>query len=182
MVSEGRSKRLKNQDWLFLRKIKFFEAFSDEVLEKIYRLGEVMTFNKDSHIIVEGEDTSGLYFILEGSVDVYKNAIESLQTGFRIATLEVGSVFGELSLVDRQPRSATVAAAEPVMMFFLDSTIWNRFLLDNVDIEIQFLRNLSFILSNRVRVLDRELTFSHKLLWKMRFSSEKQGFEEETAS
>ncbi|OIP40289.1 MAG: hypothetical protein AUK47_08805 [Deltaproteobacteria bacterium CG2_30_63_29] len=65
--------------------------------ERHFKTGEV--------IINEGESGEELYLLIRGTCDVVAGDI-------KLATIKTGHPFGELSLVDNQPRSATVSAAE----------------------------------------------------------------------
>jgi len=74
---------------------------------------------KSGQIILEegdqpGEKSDAMYIILAGSVDVYKNFKKPNEV--KIATLTSGSFFGEMALFLNKTRTATVVAAEDVMM------------------------------------------------------------------
>lgn len=63
-------------------------------------------FGTGEFIARQGQVGSGLYVVVDGSVDVIKG------TNDTIATLKPGEFFGELSVIDQQPRNASVRAAE----------------------------------------------------------------------
>lgn len=88
------------------RRIPLFRGLEDEELKAIANLSKEMTFREGEAIVKEGDAGLGFYVIAEGRAVVKrKNKV--------VAKLEGGSFFGEMSLLDDQPRSADVVAAEP---------------------------------------------------------------------
>ena len=77
-------------------------------------------FEKDEIIIKENEFGNDVYIIKDGKVQVSKmyNGKE-----FVIGTLSKGEIFGEMTIIDEKPRSATIKALEKTMyLFFSNST------------------------------------------------------------
>jgi CRP-like cAMP-binding protein len=66
-----------------------------------------MEFKAGETIIAEGEAGDTAFLIISGSVEV---TIESSGKAKNVGTLKAGDVFGEMSLIDPGPRSATVKA------------------------------------------------------------------------
>lgn len=83
---------------------KFFFDPNRKYETRCYKPGET--------IITAGEPSDGIYFLLSGNVDIYKG--EEL-----ISSQRSGSVFGELGVITRQPRVATIKAKSPVKTIFL---------------------------------------------------------------
>ncbi|MFO0948512.1 MAG: cyclic nucleotide-binding domain-containing protein [Planctomycetota bacterium] len=69
----------------------------------------VRTFPAGTVILKENEDGETAYIILKGSVEVTKSLSGK---PIHLATLGAGEIFGEMSMIDEKPRSATVTAAE----------------------------------------------------------------------
>jgi CRP-like cAMP-binding protein len=84
---------------------------------------EVKTTSAKAGSVLVEEDTVGreFYFILDGTASVKRK-------GRRIATLGPGRYFGELALLDRKPRSATVAAETDMNLLVLDQRSFNGLL------------------------------------------------------
>ncbi|MDX8389822.1 MAG: Crp/Fnr family transcriptional regulator [Mariprofundaceae bacterium] len=90
----------------FLQKVPLFSDLGDQDLDAI---SEIVTRHKieaDSVIVYEGDAGDSMYIILDGSVKVTYYAVDGREMVLTI--LEAGSFFGEMSLLDAQPRSATV--------------------------------------------------------------------------
>ncbi len=83
--------------------------FEDEKMIKYFRDGEI--------IIKEGETGKDMFIIVKGKVSIAKES-EGVKT--TLATLTEGDIFGEMALVDSQPRSATVIAVGDVRARVLD--------------------------------------------------------------
>ncbi|MCX7807435.1 MAG: cyclic nucleotide-binding domain-containing protein [Deltaproteobacteria bacterium] len=74
-------------------------------------------------IIREGEEGKGLFVVIAGEVEVIK---ETDGTPLSLGTLGPGEVFGEISLIDQRPATATVRATRPSTVLFLDRVIFWR--------------------------------------------------------
>ena len=87
-----------------------FKSLSPEGLEKLAGMTTSKSAPKTTLIINEGDESHSLYLIQSGKVDV----IVSNEDGKKmiLTTLMKGDHFGELSLIDGEPRSATVIALE----------------------------------------------------------------------
>jgi len=155
-----------------LKKINLFSFFETYMLKKVYQLGCIKTYQKDVTLIVEEEESTGLYILLKGFVGIYKttktregNRFRS--QNFRIATLDSGTPFGEMSLIDEGKRSATVMAETPLAVYYLDGDDWNHFLSENPEVALNFYKNSAKLLSKRLRELDTEYISSQQQLWKL---------------
>jgi CRP-like cAMP-binding protein len=151
-----------------LRPLALFGAFTNSELNTIYALGEIVVFSALSHIVIEGETTSGMYVILKGSVGIYKGSARSI-SDHRVTTLSVNKCFGEMSLLDSKPRSATVVADSKTTLFYLRREALQNYLEQNPETALKFYRNCSLVLASRLRDLDEEFLESQKLLWKHAF-------------
>ncbi len=158
-------------DLKILREIQLFKPFDDTELGRLAALGIVQNYEPHSNVVIEGEMSWGLFVIIDGTVGVYKN---NRLTGdnFDVARLLNGSFFGEMSLVDEAPRSATVKALTASSIFHISKSAFNEFLDSSANIRIRFLQNCIVNLVNRLRELDDNYVISQHQLWKRAFGKQ----------
>lgn len=107
-----------------------------------YAAGEV--------IFRQGDLGTDMYIIHEGQVEIVTGDGERENV---VAVLEKGDFFGEMSLLDEQPRSATARAATDVRLLTIDGTTFGKMLRDNTEIAVRMMRKLA----RRLRETDRML-------------------------
>ena len=90
-----------------LKGVELFSELNEEQLGMIANLVIVKNFNREETVVLEGDDSvQALYLIATGSVQVYMTGIDGRET--ILSFLERGDFFGEMSLIDGEPRSASV--------------------------------------------------------------------------
>ena len=93
-----------------LKNLEIFQGFSDQELARIIRGAKQMEYRPGGVIIRENASGGMLHIILEGQVEVRKKT--GRENEKPLALLGEGSVFGEMSLFDGFPYSASVVAKE----------------------------------------------------------------------
>ena len=149
-----------------LRNIGLFKQFTGAELIELYGKGEIRPVVQGSSAVIEGEKSRGLYIIFHGALSVHKNNIAT-GTMHRIAYLDQGTSFGEMSLLDRAPRSATVIAETDCYLFHLDALVFETFLDAAGDnLKSRFYKTCAEDLSERFRAINSDYIISQQLLWK----------------
>lgn len=103
-----------------VEKLSFLEGASRELIHDLCAHLQPVVFMPGEVIVRQGEYGRHVYFVSSGSVRVEDG------TGAVIRTLGEGDFFGELSLLTRQPRTATVRAAEYCDLYTLDRETFRR--------------------------------------------------------
>jgi len=112
---------------------------------------DTVRFKKGATIIHEGTTGSNAYLILSGSVEVFKKVGDEKLVLSRLAK---GNIFGEMSLVDDKPRSATIVALEDTEVRILSRERFESMLEQNPRAVIPLLKQVF----QRVRYLNQMVT------------------------
>jgi CRP-like cAMP-binding protein len=135
-----------------LRDIGLFGALSDDVLEHLAKTLKTVRVQPGEAIFREGDPAHEMYVVLEGEIEVMKRSRRGRD--WRVAILGPADCFGEMSVIDMQPRSATVRALAPsrlVRMTTADMDELYRFDLKSYTLIVL---NIARDLSRRLRVTD----------------------------
>ncbi len=95
-----------------LSQVKMFASLNKKELGLVAKASELVTVETGTTIVKEGELGHEFYLIASGTATVKRN-------GRKVTTLGPGSYFGEMALLDRGPRSATVVADGPTELILL---------------------------------------------------------------
>ena len=136
-----------------LREIGLFGALSDEVLGNLARTLATQRLAAGEVIFREGDAAHCLYVLLDGEVEVTKRS-RAGAVEHRVAILGPADCFGEMSLIDVQPRSATVRAIAPTRVLRVDSEDIDRLYRQDLKSYALVTLNIARDLSRRLRVAD----------------------------
>src|SRR6188768_1720265 len=93
-----------------LKAVPFFTLLSDRELDVIRAVASEKSYPKNAVVLTEGEMGDSLYMIQSGKVKVFIGDEEGREIILKI--LGPGDLFGEMSMIDKQPRSASVTTIE----------------------------------------------------------------------
>jgi len=133
-----------------LRTIPLFAAVSDEDLASIASLRIERRFPKNQTIVEEGLSGDYMYVIREGRVKVSKLSGDGREKILEM--LEAGAFFGEMSLFDSAPRSASVKALTEVRILALARNDFLNVLRRSPDLSLAVIR----VLTQRLRQVDEQ--------------------------
>ena len=135
-----------------LRAIGLFGALSDEVLAHLAANLRVATPDAGTMVFREGDSARDMYVLINGEMEVLKRSHEGIDA--RVALLGPGDWFGEMSILDVQPRSATVRALAPSRLLLLTSADLDALYRYDLKSYAIIVLNLARELSRRLRVAD----------------------------
>ncbi len=131
--------------------IPLFCELAEAELERILPLLKRRRYGKGHVIISEGERGDVFYLIEKGQVKVTRQSLDGREKILDI--LSDGSFFGELSILDEMPRSATVETMGSVSILTLHSDDFLRLLEELPQIAIKIIK----VLSRRLRAADSQI-------------------------
>jgi CRP/FNR family transcriptional regulator, cyclic AMP receptor protein len=121
-----------------------FQDLSKRSLGHLVKAGREISHADGHEVIVEGAGAVGFHLIVNGTARVTSG-------GAVRRTLGVGDYFGEISVIDGRPRSASVEAVENLKTFAIEPAVFNGLLDDNP----AFARKIMLLLCSRLREADR---------------------------
>jgi MFS family permease len=101
-----------------LARVPIFSGLSPAALERAERRSSVIKIAPGQVIIHQGDEADRFYVIVDGTMDVTQTSTDGAPTVLR--TMGDGEVFGEIGLLTRVPRTATVTAVTPGTLLALD--------------------------------------------------------------
>jgi CRP/FNR family cyclic AMP-dependent transcriptional regulator len=126
-----------------LAEVPLFSALSRKELSLVARRAEDVKVDQGRILVSEGSTGSEFFVIIDGKASVSKK-------GRKVATLGPGDAFGELALLDKAPRNATVTAETPLEVVVLGQREFGG-LIDEVP---GFARKLLAGMARRLREAD----------------------------
>ena len=120
----------------FLKKVEIFAHLKDEYLAGIAQSLREKGFQEGDVVFKQGDIGRSMYIIASGKVEI--NA-----AGKVLAILEKGDFFGEMSVLDLEPRSATVVAAEPTVLLSIDQHELFELMREEVEIAYGIIRMIT---------------------------------------
>ncbi len=132
---------------LMLANAMFFSDLAPADLDLLSGRSTTKIYPKNRVLINEGDESDALYVILKGKVKVFIGDEDGKEVTLSIQGQ--GEYFGELALMDGQPRSASVVTMEPSRFAIISKVDFQRCLVEHPEIAIQLIQALS----KRIRIL-----------------------------
>lgn len=107
-------------------------------------------------ILTQGHSTQALWVVLDGQCEVVKPKAKGGTTV--LATLEQGTVFGEMSFFDGSPHSASVDAKTNVSLFWLPREAYDKLESQSPELTHRIALYIATLLSDRLRKMDEWVT------------------------
>jgi CRP/FNR family cyclic AMP-dependent transcriptional regulator len=129
---------------IILKEITFFHSISITQLETLAMVCEQKKYEKDARIFKKGDPGGVLYIVVDGQVGIEQ---EKRIGSALLATIENGSYFGEMSLFDESPRSASATAMKDCFVLELNRAPIIMLTMQNPDLALELIN----VLSQRIR-------------------------------
>lgn len=133
-----------------LQKMPFFRFLTYQELVRVLNITEVKNYQIGDEVVKQGQDGDELFIVVHGQVRVH--------TGDAIITrLGAGQHFGEMAMVDKAPRSASVTADDPTQMLVIRRRDFYEIIKKDQPVAVKLLWSFVGVLTERLRNTSREL-------------------------
>jgi len=128
-----------------IRKVAFFSGFTDKELVRLLKICHTKKLSPGSYLFREGDRGDRLFVLVGGNVEIVKEREEGPEV---LVTMVPGNVFGEMAIVDSEPRSADARAKDQAMVIEVNAEIIN----DGNDIlALKIFRMLAILVTKKLR-------------------------------
>ena len=134
------------QTLALLRKQPFFQCLDETQTERVLSAANVCRYGRDERIIEQGADGDSMFILTRGSAGVFVRCDDQPPSeAANVATLNAGDLFGEMSLLTGERRSATIVAASDCDVLEIEKSVIAELLQNNETL----LQKLSEMLAQR---------------------------------
>ncbi|MCB9452978.1 MAG: cyclic nucleotide-binding domain-containing protein [Anaerolineaceae bacterium] len=125
----------------FLQTVPMFQSLNNRQLKNLARRFTERSYDPGNAIVTQGTVGIGLFIIAEGTADAVREHHGSEKTV--VNELKATDFFGELSLLDEAPRTASVIATSPTVCLVLTQLDFMSALREDSDMAIAMLKELA---------------------------------------
>ncbi|TYO68377.1 cyclic nucleotide-binding domain-containing protein [Bradyrhizobium hipponense] len=140
----------------FLLATPFFGGLSDASLDLLIPMLVERRFDGGATVVAEGEPGRSMFIVHSGKLVVSKLA--GSRRTIRMAGLEPGDFFGEMTLLEMQNRSATVVAESPTVLYELTARTLYMYYKADIYAYVLVMQNINRELCRRLRRADNRIT------------------------
>ena len=123
----------RNRKLELLRSVPLFAGCSKKELEQISKIADEIDFPAGRELTRQGGAGREFFVLIEGAAEVIRD-------GKRVNTMQPGDFFGELALITKTPRTATVTTATPVDALVITARDFERLLMQDPLIALKVMR------------------------------------------
>jgi CRP/FNR family transcriptional regulator, cyclic AMP receptor protein len=134
-----------------LKAVPLFTSFPEDQLRMLTMVVTRKSAPRSTTIMAGGDPTDSLYIVLSGRLKVMMSDAEGKEVILSI--LGPGEFFGEMGLIDDEPRSATVVTIEPCELLSIAKRDFKKALAENFEMSMAVMRGLV----RRLREADRKI-------------------------
>ena len=134
-----------------LKSVPLFAAFTDQQIKTLLSYVQHRSYARNVYVMQAGDETDSIYVLLSGKAKVLIND----EQGHEVILGYMGAqdFFGEMGILDDQPRSASVYTLEACEMLRLSKDGFMSCLKENTEVAMLVIRNLV----RRLRAADRKI-------------------------
>lgn len=127
------------------------KGLTGEQIDELTKITEELSFEDCAEVLRQHERGSDMFVVLDGRVCI------TAATGDLITRLKPGGVFGEVSLLDQRPRSATVTAEGPTRVGIIRAEALTELFRSFPALGVVVLTNVGRLLCERLRSANQQI-------------------------
>lgn len=136
--------------------VSIFQDLTEDETGRVAAICGARSYSEGEVIFVEHTEGNELFLILDGEVTIQLE-LANQDDAMPLVTLGRGDVFGELSVVDEAPRSATARCARDARVLVLTKADFDRLIESDHDLGLKVMRNVAQLVSRRVRQANQKI-------------------------
>ncbi len=137
----------------FFKGVLLFQDLSSREVKKLMKLMHVRRFKDGEYVFHKGQPGTAFYIIRKGAVRVVQPGEELMD----IAELQEGDLFGELSILDDTPRSASVLTKGETELRAIFKGDFDKLMVSEPTIAAKIYRRVAIIIGIRLKVTNDQL-------------------------
>ncbi len=138
-----------------LQKSRLFEGLIPEEIEMLAEVTQQRKFDQDEVVFEQGDVGDSLYLLVEGSIEVLHKGSDGNE--HLITVLDAPEFFGEMSLIDKEYRSATIRAKTEALLLCLTNENLHSFARVYKNGFTLVVINIARVMSARLRETNQKL-------------------------
>jgi CRP-like cAMP-binding protein len=119
-----------------IKRVPLFSEASKQELEEIAKLADEIDLPEGRAVITEGEPGREFFVLVEGTADVVRG-------GKKVASIGPGDFFGEIALIAKTPRNATITTTSPVRALVITDRAFRQLIDHSPQIAVGVLHALA---------------------------------------
>ncbi len=128
-----------NEETIFLSKLPLFQDLEPARLKLLAFTSEMINFQHGEILFRVGEPGDCAYVIMQGEVEILSSTDEQSV----VEVLEVNQIFGEIAVLNDEPRSATLRAKGELKVMKINETLFMQLIMESPGLALKVLRQLS---------------------------------------
>jgi len=136
----------------FMSSVPLFDTLTRRQKTKLYSIIHVRHYQQGELVFRQGDPGVGLYIVRDGQIDVFTEGSD--MTRNKIASLSKGDFFGDISLLNESPRSATAVAAKNSRLFGLFKPDLLSIMDSDPKLGLRFIYRIAQIIAERLRLIN----------------------------
>lgn len=139
----------------FLQNNKLFDKIPRKDLIYVLEALQERTYIRGETVFSEGDIGRALFMVMSGRIDLFKKMPDGSQK--KVASINPGEFFGEMSLIEELPRTTSAIVGEDARMFLLFKVKLDSMLYSRPSIGVKISTRLAKIISARLRDMLKDM-------------------------